>query len=271
MGDGAAVLRWAEWGPPDGPPVVCVHGLTRTGRDFDALAAALAARGRRVICPDVFGRGLSDWLPDAALYAVPTYARALAPVLRAVGREYDWVGTSMGGLVAMALLAAGEGAGTRRLVLNDVGAHLPAAALRRIAAYLSAPPPAFPDLDALERHLRAVHAPFGDLGDAGWRHLAATSARTDAAGRVLLHYDPAIARAFASAPTDDVDLWPQWEAIAAPTLVLRGESSDLLLPDTAARMATRPGARVATVPGCGHAPALMDDAQVATVLGFLDG
>lgn len=260
-------MRWVEWGPADGDPVICVHGLTRTGRDFDVLATRLARLGRRVICPDVFGRGMSDWLPDGSLYAVPTYAAAFQQFLDALGRPYDWVGTSMGGLVGMAL-AALPGTTPRRLVLNDVGPFIPARALSRIADYLALRQD-FRDLEEVETHLRLVHAPFGRLPDAAWRHLAETSARSTPAGRVALHYDPAIAAPMRGAPIVDVDLWPVWEALTPPILILRGAESDLLDEATAARMAARPKTLLVNVAGCGHAPALMDGAQTAVIGEFL--
>ena len=263
-----ATLRWTEWGPPDGDPVVCVHGLTRTGRDFDALARRLAASGRRVICPDVFGRGESQWLPGK-LYTVPAYVAGMAPMLSAIGRPYDWVGTSMGGIIGMSV-AALPGDHMRRLVINDVGPFIPAAALNYIASYLSIEV-SFASLGELEAHLRRIHAPFGPLTDAQWRHLAETSARSTATGRLVLHYDPAIAEPGRGAPAADVDMWALWELVDKPTLVLRGEHSTLLLPETAARMARKPGVRLEVIPGCGHAPALMDHAQIAMIENFLLG
>lgn len=264
---GALTLRWAEWGPVDGRPVVCVHGLTRNGRDFDALAQALAAQGRRVICPDVPGRGISDWLPAGALYAVPTYVGALMPLLAELG-EYDWVGTSMGGLIGMGLCAM-PAVAMRRMVLNDIGPFIPVASLARIRDYLQTFPE-FASLAALEAQLRRVHAPFGALSDAEWAHLARHSARVTAHGTFVLHYDPAILEPMAG-PLADVDLWALWElCVKRPVLVLRGESSDLLTTETAARMGASPGVTVETIPGCGHAPALMDPAQIALIQRFLE-
>ncbi len=261
-------LRWHEWGPPDGRPVVCVHGLTRNGRDFDALAQALAAKGRRVICPDIPGRGISGWLPAGALYAVPTYVGVLAPLLAELG-EYDWVGTSMGGLIGMGLAGLPFDR-MRRLVLNDVGPFIPAAALVRIRDYLSAAPTQFADLAALEAQLRTVHKPFGPLTDAEWRHLALHSARMTADGRMRLHYDPRIVEPM-QGPLADVDLWALWDwAVQHPVLVLRGAESDLLTAATAARMDEHPDTMLVTLPGVGHAPALMDAGQIKTVLDFLD-
>ncbi len=263
---GVLSLRWTEWGPPRGRAVVCVHGLTRNGRDFDALARHLAAQGRRVICPDVPGRGMSGWLPAGALYVLPTYVAALAPLLGELG-EYDWVGTSMGGLIGMGLTAA-PGVSMRRMVLNDVGPSIPEAALGRIREYLLAPP-VFQDIQGLEAYLRRVHAPFGNLSDTQWRHLAEHSGRMTAGGQYRLHYDPAILEAM-DGPITDLDLWPLWEfCVQRQVLVLRGETSDLLLPETAARMGQHPNVRVATIAGCGHAPALMEPAQIRLIADFL--
>ncbi|WP_333669869.1 alpha/beta hydrolase [Elioraea tepidiphila] len=260
-------LAWTEWGPADGAPVVCVHGLTRTGRDFDFLAAALAERGRRVLCPDMPGRGASDRLPDPSLYRNDIYAGACAHLLATFGdRRIDWVGTSMGGIIGM-IVAAMPNAPIRRLVINDVGPSIPAAALARIGEYLGRVW-SFPDLAAAEAHTRKAYAPFGALTDAQWRHLTETSVRPLAGGGFRLHYDPAIAEPFRTAP-QDMEFWPAWEHIAAPSLVLRGEASDLLLPETAARMAAKPAVRVQTIPGCGHAPALLDAVQIGLVTDFL--
>ncbi|MFC7551758.1 alpha/beta fold hydrolase [Pseudoroseomonas wenyumeiae] len=218
----------------------------------------MAEDGRRVICPDIPGRGLSSWLPDGNLYAVPTYLAALGPLLQELG-SYDWVGTSMGGLIGMGL-ASIPGNSLRRMVLNDVGAAIPAAALIGIGAYLGSEPE-FADVAAVEAHLRAIHAGFGPLSPAEWRHLAETSARMMPNGRVVLHYDPAIAVPMRGAPPADVALWPLWETLKLPVLLLRGAESPLLTAETAERMASRPGVTLVTVPGCGHAPALMDPAQ----------
>ncbi len=260
-------LAWVEWGPEDGAPVLCVHGLTRNGRDFDALAMALAAQGRRVLCPDLPGRGASDWLPDAALYQPPSYVVALAHLLARLEGPVDWVGTSLGGICGM-LVAAGPGNPIRRLVLNDVGARIPAAALQRIGAYLGAAPPLFPDLAAVEAYLARVHAPFGPGTD--FAHLARHSVR-DVPGGLALHYDPAIAAPFTAAPPGDADLSAVWALGSAPTLIIRGAESDLLTDADARAMAAKPGARLLEIAGAGHAPSLMSDAQVQAVQGFLAG
>ena len=260
-------IAYVEWGDARGEAVVCVHGLTRNGRDFDRLAAALAA-SRRVVCPDVVGRGQSDWLADPAGYGYPQYCADMAALVARLGvATVDWVGTSMGGLIGL-MLAAMPRSPIRRLVLNDVGPFLPRAALGRIAGYVGKDPD-FADLDDCEAYLRRVHAPFGPLADDDWRHLASHGHRRDAAGRLRLAYDPAIARAFAGEPAD-IDLWSLWDRVTCPVLVLRGGQSDLLLAETATAMTARgPRARLVEFAEAGHAPALMAAHQIAVVHDWL--
>lgn len=264
------VAYW-EHGPADAArTVVCVHGLTRNGRDFDFLAGRLAGLGHRVACPDVVGRGASDWLADPAHYALPQYCADMAALLARLDVEtVDWVGTSMGGLIGM-LLAAMPGTPIRRLVLNDVGPFVPGAGLAAIAAGLK--DRAFDDLDALEAHLRRVAAGFGPLTDAQWRHLARHGWRRLPDGRLARNHDPAIAAPLRAAPPADVDLWPVYDAVRCPVLVIRGADSDVLTAETAAEMTVRgPRAEGVTLSGIGHAPALMADDQIALVRDFLDG
>ncbi|HEY0523660.1 MAG TPA: alpha/beta hydrolase [Stellaceae bacterium] len=262
-------VAYAEWpGPPGAPTLVCVHGLTRNGRDFDPLARALSER-YRVICPDVAGRGRSDWLAVPGDYGYPLYLADMAALLARLDVEsVDWVGTSMGGLIGM-MLAAQPGNPIRRLVLNDVGPFLPKAALERIGSYVGKDPH-FPDIAALEEYLRRIHAPFGPLTAEQWRHLAEHGWRhlPDGSG-VGLAYDPHIGDAF-QGEMKDVDLWPMWDAMRCPTLVIRGAESDLLRAEDAAAMTQRgPRATLAEFPGIGHAPALMAADQIAAVRDFL--
>ncbi|MBR0683810.1 alpha/beta hydrolase [Roseomonas eburnea] len=263
---GFFTMRWWEWGPADGAPVVCVHGLTRTGRDFDTLAEALGKAGRRVICPDLPGRGASDWLPDPMLYQPPVYVTALSHLLARIGGPVDWVGTSLGGICGMAI-AATPGHPIRRMVLNDIGAFVPQEAMARIREYIGNEP-VFRDIPTLEAHLRVVHAPFGKLSDAEWRHLAETSARPAKDG-VALHYDPAIAAPIRAQEAQALDLQGLWGRVTIPVLLIRGAESDLLLRETATAMAEAEHVRLAEIPGAGHAPALMDPAQIALVAEFL--
>jgi pimeloyl-ACP methyl ester carboxylesterase len=264
-------LSYADWGRPGSArTLVCAHGLTRNGRDFDHLARVLAG-DRRVLCPDVVGRGLSDPLTDPEDYALPTYIGHLVQLLQKLGlAEVDWVGTSMGGLIGMGI-AAMEACPIRKLVLNDIGPFLPKAALERINGYLGLDL-RFPSLEALEAHLREIHAGFGPLTDAEWRHLAEHSAARREDGRFGLNYDQRLSRPMTRGPIEDVDLWPVWDQIRCPVLVLRGTQSDLLLAETAAEMTRRgPKAVVIEVDGTGHAPALMAKDQIEIVRAWLAG
>jgi pimeloyl-ACP methyl ester carboxylesterase len=264
-------MAYWEWpGPASGRTIICVHGLTRNGRDFDPLAAALAAQGR-VICPDMPGRGKSDWLDAADSYVYPTYLGAAAALLgRLDVAEVDWVGTSMGGIMGM-MLAALPGTPIRRLVLNDIGPFIPATGLRRLGTYVGADP-GFADLAALEADLRRIAATFGPLSAEDWRHLATISARQKPDGSLGYAYDPRIGDAFRQGEPTDIDLWATWEAIRAPTLVIRGNESDLLRHEDAVAMTQRgPRARLVELPGIGHAPALMAPDQIALVRDFLRG
>ena len=260
-------MHYVEWGDPANPRVLfCVHGLTRNARDFDFLAQSLADH-YRVICPDVVGRGLSGWLNDKGDYGYPVYLSDMAALAAKVGaEELDWVGTSMGGLIGM-LLAGLPGTPIRRLVLNDVGCFLPKAAIARIALYVGLDP-AFDSLEALEGAMRTV-SPFGELTAAQWRHLAKHVARRDDDGRWRFRYDPGIAQTFKAKPPDDVDMRPFWKAVKAPVLVVRGDSSDLLLPETVDEMRRRPGTEAHIVANTGHSPMLMDEPTVAVIRRFL--
>ena len=227
--DGFHRMAYAEWGPQDAPPVICVHGLTRQGRDFDRLAAALAT-DFRVICPDLPGRGHSGWLSDPQLYQVPAYITALSHLLATLDRPVHWVGTSLGGVCGM-VLAAQQDQPIRRMVLNDIGPHIPKAALARIREYMREPP-VFEDLAAVEALLRVIHAPFGIPDDAAWREFATHSVRALPDGKLTLHYDPAIARIDPGAGAGGRQSPAILSKITIPMLVLRGETSDLLLAET---------------------------------------
>ena len=265
-------IAYTEWGTAAAPrTVVCVHGLTRNGRDFDVLAAALADAAR-VVCPDVAGRGGSGWLADSSAYAYPQYLADMSALIARLDTDaVDWIGTSMGGLIGM-FMAVQPNTPVRRLIVNDVGPFIPKAALQRIAEYVGAGR-SFADVAEVEAYLREVHAPFGPLSDEQWRHFVEHSVREVDGGRVALHYDPGIADAFRKGPIeeiDDLDLWSVWDKISCPVLVLRGAESDLLLAETAAEMAARgPKADIVEIAGCGHAPMLMDESQIAVVRDWL--
>jgi len=271
-------IHFMEWGAGHGSTVIAWHGLARTGRDMDELAAHLATR-YRVICPDTLGRGLSQWSPDpVSEYTLAFYARLGAELLDRLEVEHaHWVGTSMGGAIgtvcAGGLFQPQLKGRIRSLVLNDNAPRLAQPALDRIRAY-AGNPPAFGTIAELEAFFRQVYKPYGWLSDAQWRRLTETSARRLPDGRVTPHYDPAMVRQFTDHP-NDYDLWQHYDAIDIPVLCLRGAESDLVLPDATQEMLRRgPGARglvrVVEVPGCGHAPALNVPDQLDLVAGFID-
>lgn len=264
-------MAFVEFGNPAAPAVVCVHGLTRNGRDFDSLAEALSDRFH-VICPDLPGRGKSGWLPDGLAYQPPTYVVALAHLLAQINKPVAWVGTSLGGICGM-MLAAAQNTPITKLILNDIGPHIPASALQRIRDYMLVAPERFASMAELTAHLREIHAPFGALSDADWAHMARFSARqvsdpTGAGKNIALHYDPKIVDPIRATAPLDVDLWPVWEMIKMPRLVIRGGQSDLLLPNTYDRMLAE-GAEGYVVANAGHAPALLDYESQARIKAFL--
>ncbi len=262
-------LNYADWGDPESKQVVlCIHGLTRNARDFDTIARALAERGPRVIAVNIVGRGGSSWLADPKQYQIPTYAAHVASFLKSLEvNQIDWIGTSMGGIIGMAL-AAQETSPIRRLILNDVGPYIAEAALKQIQDYLGLDL-VFANLDELEQHLRLIHAGFGNLDDAEWRHLAVHSARETRDGW-RLEYDPAIRVPYLDYAASDVDTWGLWDKIRCPTLGLHGEQSTLLSDQTVTEMRQRgPKPPVVSFPDVGHAPALMARDQIATILDWL--
>ncbi len=290
-------IAYTEWGNPASPRLVfCVHGFVRNSRDFDALAANLA-NSCHVVCMDAAGRGASEWLPHKSysfgLYladAAALLARVTAPMperglrrifgrTRAPRRYVDWVGTSMGGLMGM-MLAAKRHSPIHRLVLNDVGPFVPWAALLRMKQAFTGFNATFATLDDVERYLRETCKEFGPLTAKQWRHVAKHSVTGKADGTYILAFDPTIIThmrpgsvagvEFGSEFLFGIDLWPTYDAIRCPTLVLRGGESDLLLKKTALEMTKRgPKAEILEFPGIGHAPWLMADDQIKAIRKFL--
>ena len=270
-------MAYREWGDPANRRVlVCVHGLTRVGNDFDRLARALCS-AYRVVCPDVVGRGASDWLRDPRHYHVPQYAGDMVTLLaRLDAQTVDWVGTSMGGLIGITL-AGQPGAAIRRMVINDVGPTLDAAALARIGEYLGRPV-RFASVEQAVDYVALISAPFGLKTRDEWREITLPVIRPvrDEQGEGwLMHYDPRIGEPFKSvtpeaAAAGEAALWSLYEAITARVLLTRGEKSDLLSPATARRMCeSGPRARLVEFAGVGHAPMFMHDDQIAAVRDFL--
>jgi pimeloyl-ACP methyl ester carboxylesterase len=268
-------MAYWEWAGPraDAPVLVCVHGLSRQGRDFDTLAQDLSSE-YRVICPDVVGRGESDWLANPALYQVPQYVADIVTLIARLGVEQvDWVGTSMGGLIGMAL-ASLPNTPVRKLVLNDVGPALRYEALERIGSYLGQPL-RFDTVGQGSDYLATISQGFGPHSPEQWAALSAPMFKPDGEGRFKLHYDPAIAAPFKAitpeiAAAGEAQLWGAYDRIAAETLLLRGAQSDLLTVDTANAMTERgPRPRLQVIEGVGHAPMLVQPDQRALVREFL--
>jgi pimeloyl-ACP methyl ester carboxylesterase len=267
-------MAYWEWGDAANPRVlVCVHGLTRQGRDFDTLARAMCGE-YRVVCPDVVGRGRSERLADPMAYGIPQYVADMVTLLaRLNAKEIDWVGTSMGGLIGLGL-AAQDGAPLRRLVLNDVGPAIEPASLQRIGAYLGQMA-RWKTLDEAADAMWAISKGFGPHTREQWLALSAPQLAQDDEGFFMPRYDPAVAVPFKAATPEmakagEALLWAAWDKLRLPTLLLRGAQSDLLSPATAHAMTQRgPRARLVEFEGVGHAPMLVQPDQVAAVREFL--
>ena len=269
-------IHFMDWAPapgvPESTPVIAWHGLARTGRDMDPLAAYLSGLGHRVICPDTIGRGLSQWSPTPEIeYCLDFYARIATALVEQLGlASFHWVGTSMGGAIGMVCAAGPLQGRIQRLVLNDIGPKLADAAVERIRSY-AGNPGSFATVGELEQYFRTVYKPYGFLTDAQWKLLTESSTRRQPNGRVTPHYDPAMVMQFTQHPAD-YELWDAYDRIDIPVLCLRGADSDLLLADTAEAMRDRgPRALVVTIAGCGHAPALNVPEQLDLVQRFLVG
>ncbi len=262
-------IAYTEWGEAHNARVlVCVHGLTRTGRDFDALAAALADQ-YRVLCPDMPGRGASDWYAEKEDYGFAQYCADMAALLARAGvDEAHWLGTSMGGLIGM-MLAAQPGSPITRLVMNDIGPFLPKAGLEAIGRYV-ADQPVFDGIDAVVAYLKSTRTGFGPLTDDQWRFLAEHSVKKREDGAYVLHMDPKIGERYLEQPIEDVNMWPIWDRVRCPVMVIRGGESNLLLAETVDEMSRRgPKAEVREAPGYGHAPPLVSADQIALVRDWL--
>lgn len=261
-------LHYQEWGSAGNERVlICVHGLARNGRDFDELAQALS-RNYRVVCPDLPGRGRSDWLSNPADYSMPQYLQDMAALIAHLGvKQVDWVGTSLGGLIGVCL-AALSNSPIRSLVLNDIGPFVPQSALQRISDYLG--DPRFDDEMALEAYLRNTYPALSGLAPRQWQHLVAHGQRACDNGQLGLHYDPAIAHNARQAAQQDVDIWPLWRQVDCPQMVLHGVTSDVLSSSVVDQMQQEnPQLVVHRLPGICHAPSLMEAGQIALISDWL--
>ena len=265
-------LHYTEWGDANADRVVvCAHGYSGNARDFDYLAARLAPDAR-VICLDFPGRGDSQWLSSPLEYNLPQFAADARALIAQLGaREVDWIGTSMGGLVGMTI--AGQASSPiRRLVLNDIGAYLPMDALQAIARHLNAPE-SFASLQAVEAHLRRTRRDWSRIDDAEWTAMARHHARPLGPGsnRWRLHFDPRIARLVRPIPfSPGLSFWDAWYRASCPTLLLRGEYSEVFPEDVARTMLdVRPETRLTEIRRCGHVPSLMNEDETAIITTFL--
>jgi pimeloyl-ACP methyl ester carboxylesterase len=271
---GLHTMAYKEWGDPDNPNVlVCVHGVTRVSDDFDNMARDLCDR-YRVICPDVVGRGRSGWLRDPRHYQLPQYVADMVTLLaRLDAGKVDWVGTSMGGLIGIGL-ASLQDSPIRKLVLNDIGPALNFAALSRIGDYIGQEI-RFSTFEQAAEYIRSISAPFGPHTDEQWHKLASDVLRQDKDGQWIRHYDLALAIPFKEGTAESTQrgeamLWAAYDAIACPTLVVRGAESDLLTPDVAQQLTRRgPKAKLVEFAGVGHAPTFVQADQIAVVKEFL--
>jgi pimeloyl-ACP methyl ester carboxylesterase len=261
---------YREWGARENQRVlVCVHGLARNSRDFDELARVLS-RDYRVICPDIVGRGESDWLPPGCPYELNQYCSDMTVLLARLDvAQVDWLGTSMGGMIGMALAARAQSP-IRHLVLNDIGAFVSRAALQRIGTYVGKAP-LFDDHGQVEAYLRAIYPSYGGISPEQWRQLARYGSRRVEEERLALAYDPAIGEATRANSDEDINLWPLWSQIQCPQLLFWGEESDVLTRETVERMqAHRPqGLTLSTWPGIGHPPSLMVPEQIRVLVEWL--
>jgi pimeloyl-ACP methyl ester carboxylesterase len=270
---GLHAMAYKEWGDPHNPRVlVCVHGVTRVSDDFDALATALSDH-YRVICPDIVGRGRSDWLKDPKYYWVPQYVSDMVTLIARLDvPQVDWFGTSMGALIGMGLAALPD-APIRKMVMNDVGPTLNFQALSRIGSYIGEDL-RFDSFQQAREYIRTISAPFGPHTEQEWDKLAADVLRQTDDGRWRRHYDVSLALPFKvmteeSAQQGEAALWAAYDAVRCPVLLVRGSESDLLTRDTAQQMTTRgPHARLVELPGIGHAPTFMHDDQIALARQF---
>lgn len=273
-------VAYKEWGDPHNPKVlVCVHGVTRVGDDFDHLARALCDR-YRVVCPDIAGRGRSERLRDPSHYVIPQYVADMVTLIARVtapgdAREVHWFGTSMGGLIGM-MLASLEGTPVSRMLVNDIGPVLDQGAMQRIGEYIGQDI-RFPSFEAGAEYVKAVSMSFGPHTEEEWFKLSSDVLRQEPDGQWVRHYDLGLAQPFKAitperAASDEAQLWAAWDAIRCPTLLVRGEHSDLLSRETAAEMTARgPKPRLVEIPGVGHAPTFIQTSQIAIAREFFTG
>lgn len=285
--EGYHQVAYTEWGEthPNFSTVICAHGLTRNGRDFDALAGHLSMLGYHVFCPDVVGRGASSWLKNPQLYNFERYITDMNILIGRTGRsQIDWIGTSMGGIIGM-MLAALPNTPVRRLILNDVGPQIPVSSLWQMAKYVGKAPK-FTSKEEAKKYFKLIYAEFGNLTEAQWDYFTDHSLIERSPGVFSTNYDPGIHEVKFKWQTVkdlfysphkalegiffDIDLWSFWQQIKCPVLVIRGRHSKLLLPEHLKKMKRlHPIMDVYEVADAGHAPALLDPEQHEKITAWL--
>lgn len=263
-------LAYVEWGEKENPNVlVCIHGLTRNSRDFDYLARDLQ-KTYRIICPDLVGRGKSDYVGNPLLYNFPQYMSDMVALLARTGvKSIHWLGTSLGGVIGM-MLAAQPFSPIKSLILNDVGMIVPSLALQRIGTY-ARNDHGFSSFEDAKSYFQTILSPMGVLDSEKWTHITKYSTLASATESLRLAYDPAIGESFINQPTPTLHLETYWQSIQCPILVLQGEHSDFLPPDILTKMLYfQPEAKIVPLPGCGHAPSLMEPHQIQAIKEWLE-
>ena len=279
-------VAYLEWGNPNSSiPIICVHGLTRNGHDFDNLAAYLSNLGYHLFCPDIVGRGDSDWLKNPLHYTYEQYISDMnALIARTGAHQVDWIGTSMGGLIGM-VLAAQPNSPIRRLILNDIGAQVATSGLTRISMYAGKEPD-FNSLEEAKNYFKKIFADMGPLTDEEWMRIAQNSVREVEKNKFVTKLDHGVKLAPAKSKIAwqtllhplkalegtlfDVDLWPVWRKVNCPVLIIHGQKSDILLPETIKKMQEiHPDTEVIEIPAAGHAPALMHADQHEMIYQWL--
>jgi pimeloyl-ACP methyl ester carboxylesterase len=285
--EGFHKMAYTEWGKANNTntPIMCVHGLTRNGRDFDSLAAYMRYYGAHVFCPDIVGRGESDWLKNPIHYTYEQYIADMNVLIgRAHAQQVDWIGTSLGGLIGM-VMASQPNTPIRKLVLNDIGPQIPQKGIARLSMYAGRDPE-FKSMKEAQLYFQEIHAPMGKLSDKQWRHITEHSVREISPGRFVSKVDHNVKltsskshiawraimhplKAF-EGTLFDVDLWQIWRKIRCPVLVIHGKQSDILLSSVIQKMrVTHPETEVIEIPHAGHAPALFDETEHEAIYRWL--
>ncbi len=271
--NGQHKMAYTQWGNPENKKVlICVHGFSRTGRDFDYLAAALQEK-YRIICPDIVGRGKSDWLSNSSDYGIPVYISDMLTLINQLNlSNIDWVGTSMGGLIGM-FIASKKNSLINRLVMNDIGAEIVPESLKRWAKkYLTQGKPDFENLTQVTEYVREFYSDYGALTDSEWEHIAKHTVKKTSEDKYQLHYDLSIIDIFrvSTGEPKPVDFWQTWSSVSSPVLLLHGEESFLLLPETIQKMQSiHPQITVKHFP-CGHNPPLLSTDQIEAIANWLN-